>query len=174
MFNRTALRGFALSTIAVAAVLASGCASIVHGGPRSVPVASNPPGASVSIYDRDGKMVSQNTTPFIATLPTKYRYFSGQTYKLVFEKAGYRKQEVELRSTMSGWYWGNIVFGGLIGMLIVDPNTGAMYNLAPNKVEQTLPAETAAVQGTDTLTVITTAQATPDQLAAMTLIKAAQ
>ena len=32
-------------------------------------------------------------------------------------------------SSLSGWYWGNIVFGGLIGMLIVDPATGAMYKL---------------------------------------------
>jgi len=30
---------------------------------------------------------------------------------------------------MSGWYWGNILIGGLIGMLVVDPLTGAMYKL---------------------------------------------
>lgn len=30
---------------------------------------------------------------------------------------------------MDGWYWGNILFGGLIGMLAVDPATGAMYKL---------------------------------------------
>jgi hypothetical protein len=168
-------RVFALSTVAIAAVLSSGCASIVHGGPRTVPVASNPPGAKVSIYDRDGKVVSQNTTPFIATLPTKYRYFAGQSYKLVFEKEGFRKTEVELRSTMSGWYWGNLVFGGLLGMLVVDPNTGAMYNLSPNKVEHTLSADTAAqLREGKTLVVMTLSQATPGERAAMEMIKPAE
>lgn len=28
---------------------------------------------------------------------------------------------------MDGWYLGNILIGGLIGMLIVDPASGAMY-----------------------------------------------
>jgi hypothetical protein len=28
--------------------------------------------------------------------------------------------------------------------LIIDPNTGAMYNLSPNKVDQTLSPDTAA------------------------------
>ncbi|WP_174263189.1 CsgG/HfaB family protein [Citrifermentans bemidjiense] len=30
---------------------------------------------------------------------------------------------------MNGWYWGNIVFGGVIGLLIVDPATGAMWKM---------------------------------------------
>lgn len=30
---------------------------------------------------------------------------------------------------MDGWYVGNIIFGGLIGLLLVDPITGAMWKL---------------------------------------------
>ena len=30
---------------------------------------------------------------------------------------------------MDGWYIGNIVFGGLIGWLVVDPASGAMWKL---------------------------------------------
>jgi hypothetical protein len=168
VIQHTRFRSFALVSVLVAATLTSGCASIVHGGPRSVPVASNPPGATVTVYDRSGTQVMQQTTPFTATLRTKYKYFAGQNYKLVFEMAGYRKQEVELRSTMSGWYWGNILFGGLIGMLIVDPNTGAMYNLAPNKIEQTLAPNTAAdVRAGEGFVVIMKSQATAGELAAM-------
>jgi hypothetical protein len=29
---------------------------------------------------------------------------------------------------MSGWYCGKLLFGGLIGMLAVDPATGAIWN----------------------------------------------
>jgi hypothetical protein len=168
VIQHTRFRSLALVSVLVAAALGSGCATIVHGGPRSIPIASNPPGATVSIYDRDGKEVSKQTTPFTASLRTKYKYFAGQNYKLVFEMAGYRKQEVELRSTMSGWFWGNLAFGGVIGMFIVDPNTGAMYNLAPNKIEQTLAPETAAdVRDGKGFVVILKSQATAGELAAM-------
>ena len=38
-----------------------------------ISVASTPAGARVSVYDRDNKLVETNTTPFLASLPTKYR-----------------------------------------------------------------------------------------------------
>jgi hypothetical protein len=57
-------------------------------------------------------------------------------------------------------------------MLIIDPATGAMYNLAPNKVDQKLTPETAGQpHQSDELVVITTAQATASQLQAMEPIK---
>jgi hypothetical protein len=37
------------------------------------------------------------------------------------------------------------VFGGLIGMIAVDPATGAMYNLMPNKIDQTLSPQSTQV-----------------------------
>ena len=126
-----------IATFGACAAL-SGCASIVHGGPRAISVASSPNGAKVSIYDRSNTLVQTNTTPFVARLNTKYGYFKGQTYRLVFELPGHANAEVNLGSSVSGWYFGNIVFGGLIGMLIVDPLTGAMYNLTPEKIEQHL------------------------------------
>src|SRR6516225_5305984 len=118
----------------------SGCASIVHGGPRNIPVASTPAGAKVSIYDRSNSLVMTNTTPFVAPLDPKFGYFKSQTYRLVFEMPGYSPTEVKLDSSVSGWYFGNLLFGGLIGMLIVDPLTGAMFNLTPEKIEQPLDA----------------------------------
>ncbi len=57
----------------------------------------------------------------------------------------YSTAEVKLASSVSGWYFGNIAFGGFIGMLIVDPMTGAMFNLAPDKIEQPLTASQAQV-----------------------------
>lgn len=63
------------------------------------------------------------------TLESSRGYFSGQTYTLHFKKDGYADKTVTLDSSLSGWYWGNILVGGLIGMLIVDPLTGAMYKL---------------------------------------------
>jgi hypothetical protein len=168
MIRQHASRSVAL-VLAASVSVVSGCATIVHNGPRTLPVASNPPGAMVSIYDRGGKQVYHQATPFIATLPSKYKFFSGQSYRLVFEMPGYKTSELQVVPKVSGWYWGNLAFGGLLGMLIIDPATGAMYNLAPNKVDQTLTPETAGrpQAGEDGVLVITTSQATASELAAM-------
>ncbi|KGQ53534.1 hypothetical protein IO44_11000, partial [Gallibacterium anatis str. Avicor] len=38
---------------------------------------------------------------------------------------------VNVTPKIDGWYIGNILFGGIVGLLIVDPITGAMYKLPP-------------------------------------------
>lgn len=174
MNKQNTIRSLIVCAAAVVSTLLSGCATIVNNGLRSLPVASTPPGATVSIYDRSGKEVSKQTTPFIASLPSKYHYFGGQRYRLVFDMAGYQKSEIMVLPKVSGWYWGNLLFGGLLGMLVIDPATGAMYNLAPNKIDQTLSPERAANwRESGGLMVITTSQATPAELAAMEAINPA-
>ena len=149
----------------------SGCATIVHSGPRAISVASNPPGAKVSIFDRSNDLVMTNSTPFVANLTTKYGYFKAQRYRLVFELPGHRNAEVQLTSSVSGWYFGNILFGGLIGMVVVDPLTGAMYNLSPEKIEQPLNASQARViRDREGFMVVLASQTTEHERAAMTRI----
>jgi hypothetical protein len=146
----------------------SGCATIVHGGPRAITVTSAPAGAKVSIYDRSESLVQTSTTPFVAMLPAGYGYFKGQQYRLVFEMPGHEATEVHLRSSVSGWYFGNLLFGGLIGMIIVDPLTGAMYNLSPDKVEQPLSASQAQViRDRNGFLVVMASQLTEGERAAM-------
>lgn len=160
-----------LATAILTSSALTGCATIVHGGPRAVPVASTPAGAKVSIYDRSNTLVMTNTTPFVAQLPTKFAYFKGQEYRLVFELPSYSTAEVRLESTLSGWYWGNIILGGLIGMLIVDPLTGAMYNLTPEKIEQTLtPAQAEVIRKGNGVLVVLVSQATAHEREAMVRI----
>ena len=137
------LKQLFLATVLGACAALTGCATIVHNGPRQVSVASTPPGAKVSIYDRSNALVQVSTTPFLATLPTKFGYFKGQDYRLVFELPAYSTAEVHLQTTVSRWYFGNFLFGGLLGLVIVDPSTGAMFNLVPDKIDQPLTATQA-------------------------------
>ncbi len=61
-------------------------------------------------------------------------------------------------------YIGNILFGGLIGMLAVDPVTGAMYVL-PDTVSQSLDAEAPKTSQADgSLKVVSTDSLTPAQM----------
>jgi len=127
------------------AALVGGCASIVHGGSRLLTINTQPPGAKATISKLEGSLVSVTNTPCTVSLDPKRGYFKGQSYRLKLELAGYQTTEIELRSEMSGWYWGNIVFGGLIGMLAVDPVTGSMWNIAPNKIDQPLTSSQTAL-----------------------------
>lgn len=113
-----------LSTWAIA-----GCATIVSDSSYPLAVNSMPDGAYFTVTDRDGIEVNRGTTPQTVELKAGGGYFKAQTYTIVLSKEGFEDQIVSVRSSMDGWYWGNILIGGLIGMLIVDPITGAMYKL---------------------------------------------
>lgn len=106
-----------------------GCASILGDSQYPVAVSSAPAGASFDIINKNGQVVHSGNTPSTVTLKSGKGYFAGQTYTLRFKKEGYPDKIVQLDSSVSGWYWGNILFGGLVGMLIVDPATGAMFKL---------------------------------------------
>lgn len=114
--------------------LGGGCASIVHGGSRAVTITSVPPGAQASVRTLEGSVVAVATTPCTVKLDPKRGYFKGQTYLVHLELPGYTPAEIQLQPAISGWYFGNILFGGLIGMVGVDPVTGSMWNLEPDKV----------------------------------------
>ena len=126
------------STLALMCILVTGCASIVDGGDKTIRIDSNPSGASFVVYDSRDKRVGSGITPAEAGLKRNHGYFTGEKYKLIFEAPGYYSGEMYVQSTLDGWYFGNLVFGGLIGFLIVDPATGDMYTLDPRKLNYTL------------------------------------
>lgn len=149
MRNARSARCIVAAGIAGISFLAGGCASIVHSGNRSISINTDPPGATASIRKTDGTamndIVVAQKTPCTVSLDPKRSYFRGQSYTLRLELPGYQTTEVALTPKMSGWYWGNLLLGGLIGMLAVDPATGAMWNIAPEKIEQKLPAARSAL-----------------------------
>jgi len=116
-------------------MLFTGCSSIVDGGgDNHVQINSNPSGAKLSVYNKDGKEITVETTPTRLSLKRSHGYFSGEDYKMVLEATNCYPYTVHIKSSVDGWYFGNILFGGLIGLLIVDPATGAMYKLSPNEL----------------------------------------
>lgn len=119
---------------ALSVVALSSCSSIVGKSDYNVVIDSSPSSANYLITDRNGQKVSSGTTPSTVNLKSSAGYFKGESYTVVFTKAGYEDSSYNLRSSLSGWYWGNILVGGLVGMLIVDPLTGAMYKL-PERAE---------------------------------------
>jgi len=107
----------------------SGCASIISRSSYPVAIDSAPSGVSFYVTDSKGTRVHSGTTPSSVTLRTKAGYFKSQSYTIHLERPGLPTKEYVMHSNMDGWYWGNLLFGGLPGMLVVDPLTGAMFRL---------------------------------------------
>lgn len=129
--------GLAALVVAVTLMFTSGCASVMASGPRKIPIASQPAGAKVSIYNRSNELVTVQTTPFVAQLSPRHRYFRGQRYRIVFEMEGYETAEAQLNPRVGPWYLGNLLVGPA-GFLIIDPATGAMFRLEPDELDQVL------------------------------------
>ncbi|CAN7251401.1 hypothetical protein LJR159_000929 [Pseudomonas brassicacearum] len=117
----------------------AGCASIVSDSKPEVGIYSTPTAVKYEIVNSRGMVVSSGVTPGRVLLESGRGYFKGEDYKVTFRKDGYQDSTVPLKTTVNGWYWGNILFGGLIGMLIVDPLTGAMYTLPDDVTGRPLP-----------------------------------
>ena len=146
---------FALIPAALA--ILSGCASIVSDSQYPVSVITTPAGATFEVRNRAGNVIHSGTTPGSVTLKSGAGYFKGETYTIAFRKEGFADQQTTLNSSLDGWYWGNIIFGGLIGMLAVDPATGSMYKLPENTATSLAPV-TADAKTADSLTLITVDQ----------------
>ena len=118
-----------LAGILVIVLFLTGCASIISKSMYPVTVSSLPTGASIVVTDEDGKQIYKGVTPSTLTLEAGKAYFDSREYTVTFSKAGYEEQTAVIKPGIDGWYFGNILVGGLIGMLIVDPITGAMWKV---------------------------------------------
>lgn len=85
----------------------SGCATVMQGGQDRVYVTSKPEGARVYL---DNQAVG--TTPTIVTVPKT----SEGVFRL--EKEGYQPVTVDRDKVCSGWIFGNLLIGGVVGFVI--------------------------------------------------------
>lgn len=148
----------ALIAIAIATSL-SGCATIIGSTTQPLTIKSTPEGANVVVINRAGEKIHSGVAPMTVTLNRGAGYFKPEIYTIKFDKEGYESKEVVVTGQVNGWYFGNIIFGGLIiGMLIVDPNTGAMYSLSSDKVDEALVAVgTKTSKADNALTIVSVA-----------------
>ncbi len=107
-------------------IFLTGCGTIIHGTTEQVGVTSSPSGATVEI---DNTKIGE--TPLTQELSRK------DSHSVKVSMDGYESYEMIINRNTSGWVWGNIVFGGLIG-LAVDATTGGMYKLNPNEINAQL------------------------------------
>ena len=146
--------GLALKVLLMVAVVASltTCATIISGGEQRVNISSAPSEAAIKITDSSGMVVFNSQTPTVAVLKRGQGWFQGASYRVSISKQGYKTQDIIIQSSLNGgWYIvGNFFLGGLIGWLIVDPLTGAMWTLSPENLDTQLSTTTSSLpQGGD-------------------------
>lgn len=120
-----------MGRLALAALLGStaGCASIISDSDYPVSFQSQLNGVNFTVTDERGRVVHQGVAPTTITLPAGDGFFDAASYTIEYTKDGYEAGRTELKAGLDGWYIGNIIFGGLLGILIIDPATGAMWRL---------------------------------------------
>lgn len=126
------LHRFSAFVLLLAFLFSVGCASIVSKSDYPVAISSSPDGADITITDKTGVQIYKGKTPTTVTLKSGAGFFSGASYDVAFERDDCEPQIMHIEREPDGWYIGNILFGGVIGMLIVDPATGAMWKLPPS------------------------------------------
>lgn len=152
MYRKLALTAAAALSISALA----GCASIVGDTQESMSFHSTPKGAEITIVDEKGVETFSGNTPTTLQLDkADGTYFGGKTYEVTFAMDGYQSKTVTVHSRPNGWYvGGNLLFGGLVGWLIVDPLTGAMYGLTPSDIDAELVQEFAGADNETGLNVV--------------------
>lgn len=107
-----------------------GCASIVSETRYPVTITSSPPRAEFRVVDRRTEQtIHTGMTPSTVTLKAGAGFFRSADYQVELRKDGYDQNAVMIPARTDGWYFANIILGGLLGMLIVDPATGSMWYL---------------------------------------------
>ena len=134
---------FLVSAVAAAVISVSGCATIISGSNQTVVIKSVPDSAAISISDKSGQKIHSGTTPATVVLRRGSGFFKPAKYDVTFSKDGFQTKTVTITAKLNGWYVGNIIFGGVLGLLIIDPATGAMYSLSPDNVDTVLDANAA-------------------------------
>lgn len=126
-------------SVLVLAMLSTGCATIVSGSKQTVKFTSNPTAATIYIDE-----VEVGKTPFEIKLKRKTEHH------VMIKLDGYETYQTNLTKKFNAWFIGNIALGGLIG-IIVDPITGAMYNLTPKELHAEMSKDTVVEQEADGL-----------------------
>ena len=125
-------------------LLLGGCATIVGDSTHPVTINSQPPGSTVLITDESGNDVYKGTTPTTVVLAKSTgHYFGAKKYKVQLSQAGYANKDITLSEGPNGWYYCNILLGGVIGMVLVDPWNGGMWSLGPDNVDPVMEKQDA-------------------------------
>jgi len=103
-------------------ILLIGCATIVSGRTQRV---------SVSTFPSDAKVIvngAEQQSPCVIMLDRAF-----PSYQIIIQKEGYKTYTYNLTRGINGWLFGNILLGGIIGV-VIDCATSSAYAFSPDNI----------------------------------------
>ena len=114
-----------------------GCASIVSGTKQTIKITSSPDAANVKV---ERLFATTNSVEWEGKTPATVKLWRKGSFLVTVWLPGYQKAEIPISAGgMNGWVWGNIGFGGIIG-IIIDSSNGAAEELKPEEIDVKLVA----------------------------------
>jgi hypothetical protein len=104
---------------------------------QNVSINTRPPGADVVILNKFDDVVFKGVTPCEVSLPRGDADRGAGYYKVTVQKTGYTPFETELQGKVNRAYLANVM-NGCIGMITLDPYTGAKWTLVPMEINEHL------------------------------------
>ena len=142
------------AVLALVACLFSSCATIFGKSSYPFTVTTNPAGADVTITNKKGKEIFKGKSPASVTLKSGAGYFSRAEYQVKLNSPGFQEQILPVNFKMNGWYFGNLLIGGILGMLVIDPISGAMWKLETKEINTSMTPSNSSAVNTPTLKII--------------------
>lgn len=115
--------------VVISMLMLSGCATLFSTSEYPVYIDSVPPKMEIVVTDSDGDIVYRGKTPSVVNLDAGGGYFVRETYTVKLYDGSKVVGEREIENSIDGWYFANWFGATLIGFLVIDPITGAMWTL---------------------------------------------
>lgn len=116
-----------LTLAGIGSALLGSCATIAS-KPSYLEMKTTPNNVDVTLQGVQERQIERDlVTPF------KVELDKGTDYRVIVETENYRSEEITIDRKITGWFWGNIILGGPIGML-VDYSTDEMWTHNPDLI----------------------------------------
>lgn len=119
------IKRVAVLASALVGLTGGGCATLVRGSSQSVTINTYPPRATCALSREGNTIAVVNPTPGTVNVEK-----DKDAINVVCKKAGYLDNAGTITSEFQEMTFGNIIFGGLIGVA-VDAGSGAMHQYTP-------------------------------------------
>src|SRR4051812_18354510 len=126
--------------LVIAALLSSGCATIVKGSTQDLTINTDPTGANCDLSRSGIVIATVNPTPGLVQIKK-----DKNDIEVKCKKSGYAETSGNIPSNFEGWTVGNILIGGFIGIAI-DYSSGALNKYEPELLVKLTPSKFASAE----------------------------
>jgi hypothetical protein len=151
------LRAVLVAILIAYAAVSGGCATMANGTTQQVSFQTSPEDVTVTlIQKKPGYKPSdpfEETSRVLGKTPLTVnldRLGSDIIQSAVLSKDGYKSVTVNMTSSLSAWFWGNLAIGGVLGST-TDSISGGAYEYSPNQFFVTLTSQVGSTIENGTL-----------------------